>query len=55
MATGVFHKSVSSAVDGGLTPFARRGDVGTRKDRSAIVHLKAERIGHGIRILEDPS
>jgi adenosine deaminase len=49
--TKVFH----AAVDGGLHSLPHAGEMsGPASIRSAIVHLKAERIGHGIRILEDP-
>lgn len=47
----VFH----AAVDGGLHSVPHAGEMsGPASVRGAIVHLKAERIGHGIRILEDP-
>jgi adenosine deaminase len=47
----VFH----AAVDGGLRSVPHAGEMaGPESIRGAIDHLKAERIGHGIRILEDP-
>jgi len=49
--TRVFH----SAVDGGLHSVPHAGEMsGSASIRGAIVHLRAERIGHGIRILDDP-
>ena len=49
-----FARVFRDAVDGGLHSVPHAGEMaGPASVRSAIVHLKAERIGHGIRILED--
>lgn len=50
-----FTRVFLAAVDGGLHSVPHAGEMsGPASIRGAIVHLKAERIGHGIRILEDP-
>lgn len=50
-----FTRVFLAAVDGGLHSVPHAGEMsGPASIRGAIVHLKAERIGHGIRILKDP-
>jgi adenosine deaminase len=50
-----FAKVFQTAVDGGLHSVPHAGEMsGPPSIRGAIVQLKAERLGHGIRILEDP-
>lgn len=50
-----FARVFQAAVDGGLHSVPHAGEMsGPESIRAAIIHLKAERIGHGIRILEDP-
>lgn len=49
-----FARVFREAVDCGLHSVPHAGEMaGPASVRSAMVHLKAERIGHGIRILED--
>jgi adenosine deaminase len=51
----LFTRVFLAAIDGGLHSVPHAGEMsGAASIRGAIVHLKAERIGHGIRILEDP-
>ena len=44
-----------AAVDGGLHPVPHAGeDAGPSSIRGALRALRAERLGHGVRVLEDP-